>query len=383
MFYIHNARVVTPGLTIEKGAVLTDGDKIRAIGPEGAFACPEGTEEFDAKGKYLVPGLIEMQLNGGFGNDFTADPETIWTVAGDLAQFGITTFLPTVITSSIPNTAKARKVITEGKPSGYKGCNPLGLHLEGPFLNPEKKGAHNQDYIRTARDEFIEGWSPEGGVRLVTLAPEMPDALSAVKTLSKRGVVVSAGHTQATYEEAMAGFDAGITYGTHLFNAMPPLHHRKPGLPGALLYDERVTVGIIVDGVHVHPSLVKVVWEALGPKRMNSVTDSLAAMGLPPGSKCRLGDYDVIVTDKVCTLADGTISGAVISLDRGLRNLIEFTGCTLGEALETMTTTPAKCLGLEGRIGILEAGAQADMVLLTEDYMVDSTFVGGEMVYKG
>lgn len=382
MFYIHNAKIVTPQHTIDNGALLTDGDKIRAVGPEGAFSCPEGVTQVDAGGKYLVPGLIEMQLNGGFGNDFTADPTTIWEVAGDLAQFGITTFLPTVITSSLPNTVKARKVITEGRPAGYKGCNPLGLHLEGPFLNPEKKGAHNEDYICTAREENIEGWSPDGGVRLVTLAPEMPDALEAVKTLSKRGVVVSAGHTQATYEEAMAGFDAGITYGTHLFNAMPPIHHRKPGLPGALLYDERVTVGVIVDGVHVHPSLIKVVWEVLGPKRMNSVTDALAAMGLPPGSKCQLGDYNVIVTEKVCTLEDGTISGAVISLDRGLRNLIEFTGCTLGEALETMTTTPARCLGLEGKIGVLEAGAQADMVLLDKNYMVDTTFTSGELVHR-
>lgn len=382
MFYIYNAHVVTPTKSIKKGVLLSDGDKIKAVGPADSVSCPEGAKKVDAGGKYLVPGLIEMQLNGGFGNDFTADPSTIWTVAGDLAQFGITTFLPTVITSSIPNTAKARKVVTEGKPAGYKECNPLGLHLEGPFLNPEKKGAHNEDYICTARDENIEGWSPEGGVRLVTLAPEMPDALPAIKTLADRGVVVSAGHTQATYEESIAGFDAGITYGTHLFNAMPALHHRKPGLPGALLYDERVTVGIIVDGVHVHPSLIKVIWEAIGPKRMSSVTDSLAAMGLPPGSQCRLGEYDVIVTEKVCTLADGTISGAVISLDRGLRNLIEFTGCSLGEALETMTTTPARCLGLEGKIGSLETGAQADMVLLTEDYMVDSTIVGGEFVYS-
>ena len=382
MIYIHNARIVSPLETIENGALLTDGDKIKAVGPAEAVPCPEGAEKIDAAGKYLVPGLIEMQLNGGFGYDFTADPSTIWTVAADLPQFGVTTFLPTVITSTIPNTAKARKVITDGKPAGYKGCNPLGLHLEGPFLNPEKKGAHNEDYICTAKPANIDGWSPDGGVRLVTLAPEMPDALPAIKTLADRGVVVSAGHTQATYEEAMAGFDAGITYGTHLFNAMPPIHHRKPGLPGALLYDERVTVGIIVDGVHVHPSLVKVIWEAIGPKRMNSVTDALAAMGLPPGSKCKLGDYDVIVTEKVCTLEDGTISGAVISLDRGLRNLIEFTGISLGEALETMTTTPAKRLGLEGKIGSLETGAQADMVLLTSDYMVDSTFTSGELVYK-
>ena len=308
MIYIHNARIVSPLETIENGALLTDGDKIKAVGPAEAVPCPEGAEKIDAAGKYLVPGLIEMQLNGGFGYDFTADPSTIWTVAADLPQFGVTTFLPTVITSTIPNTAKARKVITDGKPAGYKGCNPLGLHLEGPFLNPEKKGAHNEDYICTAKPANIDGWSPDGGVRLVTLAPEMPDALPAIKTLADRGVVVSAGHTQATYEEAMAGFDAGITYGTHLFNAMPPIHHRKPGLPGALLYDERVTVGIIVDGVHVHPSLVKVIWEAIGPKRMNSVTDALAAMGLPPGSKCKLGDYDVIVTEKVCTLEDGTIS---------------------------------------------------------------------------
>ena len=162
MLYIHNAHVVTPTKSIKNGALLSDGGKIKAVGPAESVPCPEGAKKIDAGGKYLVPGLIEMQLNGGFGNDFTADPSTIWTVAGDLAQFGITTFLPTVITSSIPNTAKARKVVTEGKPAGYKGCNPLGLHLEGPFLNRRRAAgnpgtgdagcpARDQDPRRTRR----------------------------------------------------------------------------------------------------------------------------------------------------------------------------------------------------------------------------------------
>ena len=213
------------------------------------------------------------------------------------------------------------------------------------------------------------------------MAPENPGALEVIAALASRGVVVSTGHSMATYDEAVAGFDAGARYGTHLFNAMPPLGHRDPGLPGALLADDRMTVGFIADGVHTHRSIIALVWRMLGPRRMSLVTDAMAALGMPPGSH-RLGDYDVIVDATSCRLADGTLAGSILELDQALRNLLDITGCSLDEALETMTTTPAKLLGLEGERGRIAPGYTADIVLLSSDLRVQTTIASGEVVYR-
>ncbi len=255
------------------------------------------------------------------------------------------------------------------------------MHIEGPFLNLAKKGAHNPNYLRLPDLDAVRDWSPDTGVRLATLAPELPGALPMVEALSSRGVLVSAGHSTATYEQAVAGFDAGIRYGTHLFNAMPSLLHRDPGLPGALLTDERVTVGLIADGIHTHPAIVKLVWQVLGPRRLNLVTDAMAALGMPPG-KHLLGDYVVTVDGETCRLADGTLAGSILSMDQALRNLLAFTGCTLEEALQTITTTPARAIGLERERGQVAPGFVADLVLLSPDLHVRGTIVDGELVYS-
>jgi N-acetylglucosamine-6-phosphate deacetylase len=217
-------------------------------------------------------------------------------------------------------------------------------------------------------------------MRLVTMAPELPGAIDVIRELSGRGVVVSTGHSMATFDEAVAGFDAGARYGTHLFNAMPSLGHRDPGLPGALLADARMTVGFIADGVHTHRSIIALVWTLLGAKRLSLVTDAMAALGMPPGAH-RLGDYDVIVDATSARLADGTLAGSILELDQALRNLVDITGCTLGDALETMTTTPARLLGLEHERGRIEPGCVADLVLLSQDLRVDTTIAAGDAVY--
>ncbi len=385
MLLITNATICTPDRRIANGAVLADGGRIRRVGPTAdvlAGGIPDGAVRLDAGGDYLVPGFIDLQFNGGFGRDFTEDPSSIWDVAADLTRYGVTAFLPTIITSPLATVEAARRVVAEGRPAGFAGATPLGLHVEGPFLNPQKKGAHNPAHIQAATLSAVEGWSPERGVSLVTMAPEMPGALEVIAALTARGVLVSAGHTMATYEQARAGFDAGIRYGTHLFNAMPALHHRDPGLPGALLTDPRVTVGVITDGVHTHPAIVALAWQALGPARMNVVTDAMAAVGMPPG-RHRLGDYEVQVDATSARLADGTLAGSILSLDEALRRLIQFTGCRLEDALQTMTTTAARVLGLGQQRGRLEPGYVADLVLLSADLQVHQTFVGGVSVYQG
>jgi N-acetylglucosamine-6-phosphate deacetylase len=267
------------------------------------------------------------------------------------------------------------------EPAGLLGAQPLGLHVEGPFLNPQKKGAHNPAYLRPPDLDTIRDWTPERGVRLATLAPELPGALDLVTALNERGVVVSAGHSVATYEESLRGFAAGIRYGTHLFNAMPSPGHRAPGLAGALLTDARPTVGLIADGIHSHPAMVDLAWRALGSGRLNLVTDAMAALGMPPGHH-RLAEFEVEVDDTGVRLPDGTLAGSVLSLDVALRNVMAWSGCSLGEVLPAVTTTPAALLGLGSEHGRIAPGFRADLVLLTPGLRVQTTIVGGEVVYQ-
>lgn len=381
MRIIYGATLCTPDTVVENAAVLIDAGRIVAVDTAGALPCPEGAQAIEATGLLLTPGFIEMQFNGGFGADFTDDPTSIWRVAETLPRYGVTSFLPTIITSPPEKVALGQKVVTQDQPVGFRGAVPLGLHVEGPFLNLKKKGAHNPTYLRPPSVEAAAVWSPESGVRLVSLAPELPAALDVIRSLIGRGVLVSAAHSMATYDEAIAGFEAGIRYGTHLFNAMPALGHRDPGLPGALLTDDRVTVGIIADGIHTHPAIIKLVWQALGPTRLNLVTDAMAALGMPAGVHL-LGDFEVTVDASSARLADGTLAGSILSLDQALRNLIAFTGCTLSEALATITTTPAKALGLSHERGRIAPGYVADLVLLTPDLHVQTTIVAGGIVYQ-
>ncbi|HUP28362.1 MAG TPA: N-acetylglucosamine-6-phosphate deacetylase, partial [Chloroflexia bacterium] len=262
-----------------------------------------------------------------------------------------------------------------------KGASPLGLHLEGPFLNPVKRGAHDPANL-TAPDPIVaENWTPEANVRLVTLAPELAGAIDLVRTLAARGVKVSAGHSMASYEQGIVGIHAGISYGTHLFNAMPPLDHREPGLAGALLARPDVTVGVIADGIHLHPAIVDLIWRIKGPGGFNLVTDAMAALGMAPGIY-KLGAQDVIVQGAEARLPDGRLAGSVLSLDQAVRNLVNFTGCTLLDALSTVTTVPASLMGWESSRGRIAPGLIADMVLLDHDLRVVQTVAAGKVAHS-
>ena len=380
MICIQHATVYTPDEVIEDGMVLLADGRIQAIAPSHQIELPERVNCIDATGLHLVPGFIDLQLNGAIGLDFTSDPGSIWAVADYLPQTGVTSFLPTIITSPLTAVAAAQKVITNGPPKGFQGATPLGLHIEGPFLHPDKKGAHNPAHLQLPTAEKVADWTPENGVRLVTLAPELDGALAVAKLLAERGVVVSAGHSTANFAQATAGFDAGIRYGTHLFNAMSPLHHREPGLAGALLADERATIGLIVDGEHVHPELVKLVWQMVGNGRLTLVTDAMAALGMPPG-RYALGDYEVIVDETTARLPSGTLAGSLLRMDTAVRNFITFTGCTLAEALPTVTRTPADLLGLPHK-GRLAPTCDADLLLLTPDLEVHTTIIAGKILFQ-
>jgi N-acetylglucosamine-6-phosphate deacetylase len=366
---IKNATLLTPTGEQHGDCLIKDG-KIVGL---GLGISAENSPTLDASDLYLAPGFIDLQCNGGFGLDFTADPTTIGEVAAQLPQFGVTSFLPTIITSPLATVELAQRELQVANLQP-DGAIPLGLHVEGPYLNPQKKGAHRVDYLRAPKVEEIGAWSAENGVRLVTLAPELPNAYQLIAQLTARGVIVSAGHSMATFDETIGAFDAGIRYGTHLFNAMPPLHHREPGLAGGLLADERVTIGIIPDGVHLHPALIKTVWQVAGG-RLNVVTDAMAAMGCTAG-EYRLGDRIVTVDATTARLADGTLAGSIVTLDLAVRNLRAWTGCSVGDAVRTVTEIPARLLGLADK-GRLAVAHDADLVLLDRNLNVVGTIISG------
>ncbi len=381
MILIRQATLVTPTRTVQETAVLIDGARIKAAGDEALRLAPDDAHVLDAGGLLLVPGYIDLQLNGAFGHDFTADPSSIWPVSEKLPRFGVTSYLPTIITSPLATVEQARSELQNGRPAAYRGAEPLGLHVEGPFLNLQKKGAHNPRYLRAPDEAAVAAWSPQAGVRLVTLAPELPGATAIIEELASRGVVVSAGHSMATYEEALAGIAAGVRYGTHLFNAMPALGHRAPGLAAALLTRPETVVGLIPDGIHVHPAVVQMIWSLKGPQGTNLVSDAMAALGMPPGTYA-LNDFAVAVTEQDCRLPDGTLAGSILPIDAALRNLIAMTGCSLPDALATCTTTPAKLLGIADERGDIAPGMIADLLLLTPELEVQTTIAAGNIVYE-
>ena len=356
-------------------SVLIDDGRVVALDAEAESAAARATV-LQADGLTAVPGFIELQLNGIGGHDFTSDPGSMWRV-GDLpARHGVTAFLPTIVTSPRGTVDTALAAWRSGPPSDGVP-QPLGLHVEGPYLAPARAGAHDQSLLRHADAGEIAGWLADDGLRLLTLAPELPGALEAIERLADAGVLVSIGHTDADAETTTHAIDAGARYATHLFNAMSPLGHRQPGAPGALLADERVALGLILDGHHLDPTLVALVVR-MAPGRISLVSDAIAALGLADGAH-RLGAREVHVRDGRAQLADGTLAGSVAGLDACVRELARLTGSPR-TAVDAVTATPAMLLG-DAERGQLRPGARADLVLLDAELRVRTTFVAGRVAF--
>ena len=380
MLRLQHAALLTPHQRLEDGALLIAANRIVALGSTAQVPCPSGARVIDATGLIVSPGLIDLQFNGGFGHDFTAEPECIWDVAARLPGFGVAGFLPPDIKRPMETFARALHAGKAGPPQGVAASPPVGLHHAGPVFNARKRGAHNTGYLRQPSLDSVRDWSPENGVRLVTLAPELPGALEVIEALHARGIVGSAGHSSADYDQALRSVQAGVTLGTHLFKARPALNHREPGLVGALLTCDDLSGDVIAAGIHIHPAMVALAMKAKSARRLALVTDAMAALGMPPGQYC-LGDFEVTVDGTSARLSDGTLAGSILTLDQAVRNLINYSGCTLAEALQSATATPADILGLP-RKGSLAVGCDADLVLLTPDAQVVKTIVAGKIVYS-
>jgi N-acetylglucosamine-6-phosphate deacetylase len=337
----------------------------------------------DAAGLTVLPGVIDLQVNGVAGIDLTAEPTRLWEAGAALASYGVTAWLPTVITSDPEARDLALGTYAAGPPEYWQGAVPLGLHFEGPFISPARKGAHPEHWLRLPSPDLVSGWSREAGVLMATVAPELPGALDLVRELVGRGVRVAVGHTDAGADTVHAAIDAGATSLTHLGNAMPPMLARDPGPVGVALGARPgatpVVAGVIVDGHHLHPDVVTAMWRALGPSRFLTVSDTTAGLGLPEG-RARLGDHEVVVSAGTVRLADGTLAGSAAGVLDCLRLLRATTGCSLEDAVATVTTTPADLVGDPTR-GRLEPGRRGDLTLVDDELRPVATVVGGRVVH--
>ena len=362
------------------GASLVDGTRVSIRIADGRIAAIEASTEargVDVTGLIAAPGFIDLQVNGACGRDITDDPASMWAIGESMARHGVTAFLATIV-SSAHGTVAAAIDAWRRSPSS-PGAVPIGLHIEGPFLAPARAGAHRAEHLRLPDRAEAAGWTPDAGVRMVTLAPELAGALELIAELAARNVVVAAGHTDADAATGRAAVDAGVRYATHLLNAMRPLDHREPSLAAALLVDHRVTIGLIGDGLHVAPEMLAVARQVVGPGRLSLVSDAMAGLDMPPG-RVRLGDHEVEVGPTGARLSDGTLAGAIAGLDAGVRTLVA-TGCSVDEALAAVTSTPATLLGLSDGRGRLEVGGRADITLLTPQLEVAATLVAGEVAW--
>jgi N-acetylglucosamine-6-phosphate deacetylase len=335
---------------------------------------------FDVTGCFVAPGYVDLQVNGAQGIDLTGSPELIWEVAAVLPRFGVTSFLPTIVTAPPATIDQALAAFAAGAPDGWRGARPLGLHLEGPMIAPGRAGAHATEAIALPSAGLATAWSRDAGVAMVTLAPELPGAGEVIAGLARSGIVVAAGHTDATASDARAGVAAGLTMVTHLFNAMAPLHHRTESLAAAVLSDLPIAASLIVDGTHVSPSMVRLAWRALGPERRILVSDAVAALGASPG-RYRLAGIDIVWNGRSCTTTGGALAGAGLGLDACVRNVVAITECAPTDAVRAATMTPADLLG-RSDLGRLDVGALGDVVVLDADLDVVMTIVGGVVVYR-
>jgi N-acetylglucosamine-6-phosphate deacetylase len=354
-------------VSIEDGRITGIGDA--GDPPPDALGGPEA---------WILPGLVDIQLNGAFGVDFSDPSADVARASRALPATGVTAFLPTVV-SSPPEAYEAilRNLVAPVPPGGAR---VLGTHVEGPFLSPARRGTHDPAVIRRPDRSELRSWLEIGGVAILTLAPELRGATELIAETSGHGVIVAIGHSDATWAEADAAVAAGARLGTHLFNAMRPLHHRDPGIAGRLLADG-VTTSVIVDGVHVAPEMLGLVASIKAPDELVFVTDGLAALGQPPGPS-RLGSREVISDGIVARLPDGTLSGSVLPMAPALGRLVA-AGLEPAVAARAASTTPARLLGREDELGRIGMGRVADLVLLDAAWVPQLTVVQGQVVHEG
>jgi N-acetylglucosamine-6-phosphate deacetylase len=377
-FSLFNARLVDAAGEVAPGAISIAGARIEAVAPGAAPVAG-----IDLAGAIVTPGFVDVHVHGGGGfNLHSSEVSEIQAYARWAPTTGTTAFLAGVVgvPGGLPD-AQVRAVVAAARQDA-PGAEILGIHLEGPYLNPVRRGAHHPAWLRLPSEEetaYLLAVS-EGYLKLMTLAPELPGGDVMITQLVDAGVTVSIGHTDASYEQARAAIPLGIRHATHCFNAMRPLLHREPGPLGAICEADQVQGELIADGVHVHPATARALIRALGAGRMVVVTDALPAAGLTEAI-FTFGDQPAQIVGGVARLADGTIAGSLLTMDQGLRNVWAFAGGSLSEAIGMLTLNPARDAGVAGRKGLLQPGYDADLLILDGELQLQATICRGRLAF--
>jgi N-acetylglucosamine-6-phosphate deacetylase len=370
------------------GTVLIDGDTIEAVGRD--IRIPKGARRVDARDKICVPGFIDVHVHGAGGADLMdATPEALATVARTLARFGTTSFYPTTVTSSMQLTLRTLERLAAwigGVPAslGKNGAvaQPLGIHMEGPFISHGRLGVHPSPLVLPPTVGVFKQFLDAAGeqLRILTMAPEAPGAADVIDSALESGVRVAMGHTDASFQQALDAIDRGVRHAVHTFNAMRPFSHRDPGVIAATLLDERVMAELIADGVHVHPAAIRLLMKAKGPFGILLITDGVSPMGMPEGDGYRLGEMEVSVRNGAVRNAAGTLAGSVLTIDHAIRNMRDITALPLRDLVRMATWNPASMMHITHRKGVIAPGADADVVLLTQELMVAQVYARGREV---
>ncbi len=380
-------QIYSEDMKIDKGYIKLKNQKIMDIGPMEELREEEHCEILTLPSTYkAVPGFIDVHIHGVNGADvMDATEKSLDTMTETLPSEGTTSFLATTMTQSRSEIEKALSNVSHyiGKRQEVGRAEIIGIHLEGPFVNPKKAGAQPREHIVQPNLDLFKKWQSlaKNHIKLVTLAPEQTGGLELVRFLKETGVVASIGHSDAVYEEVVDAIKAGANHVTHLYNQMRGLHHREPGVVGAAFVHHELKAEIIVDGVHVRPEMVKLAYKQKGSHGLILITDSMRAKCLKNGHY-DLGGQDVTVQEGKAVLGDGTLAGSMLKLGTAVKNILNYTGCSLEDVMEMASANPAKQLNLFDRKGSLAKGKDADLVILDENLDVILTFCRGTVAYK-
>src|SRR5215218_6066412 len=372
----HRGQIVTDYEVWPDGTVLLGEGSIADVSPDDSLVA-EADEVHDHPESLILPGFVDLQVNGAFGIDVASESDRLPELSEALLSTGTTSYVPTVISSPESIYEEALPAIAAAASRSPSGAEVLGVHLEGPFINLEKRGAHAAAHVARPNTDLLAHLLDLGPVRMITLAPELEGAGELMALASNRGAVVLAGHSDVAFEPAYGALDGRVVGVTHLFNAMSAMHHREPGLPGAAFAHPRAVCGLISDGLHVHPEMVGLAFRMLGPDRICLVTDAIAAAGMRDG-EYRLATRTVYVDGGVPKLGSGAIAGSVLTMREAFKNILAFTGCTVPEAARMASTSPATLIGEVRRKGRLVPGYDADVTILAPDLSVQAVWLSGE-----
>jgi N-acetylglucosamine-6-phosphate deacetylase len=387
LYLIKSGFVLESGIGFNKKDVLIQNGKIKKIDENIAQSEEEDCEVLDAEDFWVVPGLIDIHTHGAMGIDFMdAGYSELKELSVFYASKGVTSFLATTMTDSIERIKDALKNIHHAINKGVPGARIVGVNMEGPFINPDYRGAHPKEYIIMPTLGLIEEFIKSSGnnIRLITIAPELEGVKEITQKLLKEGITIAAGHSGIDFIGAESAFNNGFGHVTHLFNAMTGMHHRKPGLVGAALDTENVTVEIIPDGIHVHPSVVRSAIKCKTCDRTVLITDSIAAAGAGyENLKLKFAGEKIMIKDGAAVFDNGVLAGSTITMIDGVKNMVQRMGIDLGDAIKMASENPAKVIGIFDRTGTISEGKDADVIILDKGLRVRTTITGGIITYRG